>query len=159
VNLDQQLLSEPCPGALQCSLYADHFNQRVYGWEPLIEPIIIDSLAWKHDRRQSLRELQIMAARSLPLNLNLTAAFVQQMRQFSNRWPSVKLAIDADFRLVTKFVYDCAHPFAGRVAVVLIVTCCRIHSLTIPAHHSISPPTLTVVNGYRPVAERTCIIA
>lgn len=50
INFDQQILMEPRPGACSLEVYADYFNQSVYGWEPLIEPYKIDHIGWKHDQ-------------------------------------------------------------------------------------------------------------
>jgi hypothetical protein len=64
VRFDQQLLLEPRPGSCSCTIYGDFFNQRVYGWEPLVEETLIDSISWKHDRVHTIRELQIMTSES-----------------------------------------------------------------------------------------------
>ena len=57
---------EPLPGSCAGTLYADYFNQSIYGWEPLIEPFRIDSIAWKHDTLAKAKELQIVS-RQLPI--------------------------------------------------------------------------------------------
>lgn len=74
----------------------DYFNQRIFGWEPLIEPWDVESLQLQWSTSQNYVKVQ-PSVRS-PLNFNVTQTFVQQAKHFSSKWNSIKTALETDLR-------------------------------------------------------------
>uniref|UniRef100_A0A7E4V788 Bactericidal permeability-increasing protein n=1 Tax=Panagrellus redivivus TaxID=6233 RepID=A0A7E4V788_PANRE len=78
------------------SIGMDYFNQRVFGWEPFIEPWNIDefSVSWKGN----FLNIRLRTEPSSPLDINLTQTLVQQMKHFLSKWAAIKKSLDRDFR-------------------------------------------------------------
>uniref|UniRef100_A0A914WU78 Vacuolar protein sorting-associated protein 13 DH-like domain-containing protein n=1 Tax=Plectus sambesii TaxID=2011161 RepID=A0A914WU78_9BILA len=98
VVLDHALQSCPMTGMASLKLACDYFNQRVFGWEPLIEPWNLQWLSWQWHASKSKLGIDIRSDNTSTLDLNLTQAFLQQAIQFSGRWTAIKEALDKDFR-------------------------------------------------------------
>ncbi|KAI6230473.1 Ricin B-type lectin domain-containing protein [Aphelenchoides fujianensis] len=74
----------------------DFFNQRLHGWEPLVEPWRLQSFLWQ--RTSSADSLRIQPAADCPLNVNVTPTFVRQAKHFAAKWPAVRRELEADLR-------------------------------------------------------------
>ncbi|KAI6181931.1 hypothetical protein M3Y98_00882500 [Aphelenchoides besseyi] len=67
----------------------DYFNQRLFGWEPLVEPWRIDSFLWQQTSSTTV---------DCPLDLNVTPTFVQQVKHFAAKWTTIKRDLESDLR-------------------------------------------------------------
>ncbi|KAI6238683.1 Ricin B-type lectin domain-containing protein [Aphelenchoides fujianensis] len=74
----------------------DFFNQRLHGWEPLVEPWRLQSFLWQ--RTSQTDSLRIQPAADCPLNVNVTPTFVRQAKHFAAKWPTVRRELEADLR-------------------------------------------------------------
>lgn len=74
----------------------DYFNQRIFGWEPLLEPWTIQKLIWQWNPQGNL--LKIQPASNCPLNFNATQTFIQQAKHFASKWTDIKKSLDNDLR-------------------------------------------------------------
>ncbi|KAI6183494.1 hypothetical protein M3Y97_00495100 [Aphelenchoides bicaudatus] len=74
----------------------DYFNQRVFGWEPLIESWPIEKLLYQWSGQAST--LKIQPSRNHPLNFNVTQTFIQQAKHFFSTWPDIQKSLKTDLR-------------------------------------------------------------
>uniref|UniRef100_A0A915ER72 Fragile site-associated protein C-terminal domain-containing protein n=1 Tax=Ditylenchus dipsaci TaxID=166011 RepID=A0A915ER72_9BILA len=72
----------------QMSLGVDYFNQSVFGWEPLVEPWLIDRLAVQW--RETHVNVDLTPGKESPLEFNLTQTFIQQANQFFYKWDTIR---------------------------------------------------------------------
>lgn len=85
-----ELALEKSLDRLHChfTLGADYFNQRVFGWEPLVEPWLIDRLAIQW--RENHVNVDLTPHRDSSFEINLTQTFIQQMNQLASRWTTIR---------------------------------------------------------------------
>lgn len=87
----------------------DYFNQRVFGWEPLIEKWLIQKFIWQWSGQSSTLKVQpgilslfgyslLHLARNCSLNFNVTQTFIQQAKHFASNWPNIKHSLENDLR-------------------------------------------------------------
>uniref|UniRef100_A0A914YPG7 Vacuolar protein sorting-associated protein 13 VPS13 adaptor binding domain-containing protein n=1 Tax=Panagrolaimus superbus TaxID=310955 RepID=A0A914YPG7_9BILA len=78
------------------TLNVDYFNQKIYGWEPFIEPWKVKhiNLIWKSD----YLHLGLKSDPNSPLDINITQTLIQQVKQFHAKWIVHKRDLDRDFR-------------------------------------------------------------
>ncbi|CAI4229925.1 unnamed protein product [Auanema sp. JU1783] len=76
------------------SFSTDYFNQRVFGWEPLIEKWIITRFLSK--KKDKTHKIELIAESRTPLDINITEQLVQQMMQMSARWPSIQSSLEKE---------------------------------------------------------------
>ncbi|VDK48292.1 unnamed protein product [Anisakis simplex] len=74
----------------------DYFNERLFGWEPLLEPWHIQQFLISY--RQNKTAVELHAEEQSTLNINITQAFVQQALHFKSRWSEIKQSFDSNFR-------------------------------------------------------------
>uniref|UniRef100_A0AC35FWT7 Ricin B-type lectin domain-containing protein n=1 Tax=Panagrolaimus sp. PS1159 TaxID=55785 RepID=A0AC35FWT7_9BILA len=74
----------------------DYFNQKIYGWEPFIEPWKIKhfNLLWKSD----YLHIGLKTFHDSPLDINITQTLIQQVKHFYAKWITHKRNLDRDFR-------------------------------------------------------------
>ncbi|RCN30341.1 hypothetical protein ANCCAN_23890 [Ancylostoma caninum] len=76
------------------ALSADYFNQRVFGWEPMIEKwSVLRFLVAKKDNTQNV---DLVAESRSTLDINITEQLMQQAMQFSSRWPAIRASFERD---------------------------------------------------------------
>uniref|UniRef100_A0AC35U203 Chorein_N domain-containing protein n=1 Tax=Rhabditophanes sp. KR3021 TaxID=114890 RepID=A0AC35U203_9BILA len=79
------------------SVGVDYFNQRMFGWEPFVEPWKIDQLSVDFKDKLNLN-INCVSNSNSTLNFNVTTQLVQQLNKWHSRWAFVKQTIDGNFR-------------------------------------------------------------
>ncbi|KHJ79118.1 hypothetical protein OESDEN_21244 [Oesophagostomum dentatum] len=76
------------------TLSADYFNQRVFGWEPMLEKwSVLRLLMTKKDNKQNV---ELVAESRSTLDINITQELMQQAVQFASRWPAIRASFERD---------------------------------------------------------------
>lgn len=88
----------------------DYFNQRVFGWEPLIESWPINKLMYQWSSQSNVVKIQpgnscprihnniTFLASNCPLNFNVTQTFIQQAKHFFSTWSDIQKSLKTDLR-------------------------------------------------------------
>lgn len=90
----EHIVDEHITSKLQIGI--DYFNQRVFGWEPFIEPWKIEE--WTVRWKKNHLNMVLHPDPESPLDFNVTHTLVQQAKQFHSKWASIKTNLDRDFR-------------------------------------------------------------
>ncbi|CAD6197787.1 unnamed protein product [Caenorhabditis auriculariae] len=91
-NLSVEKVGDRLKSSLTFS--ADYFNQKVFGWEPLIEKWrILRFLSHVKDRNHTI---ELVTETKSALDINITEQLVQQAMQFSSRWPAIRASFERD---------------------------------------------------------------
>lgn len=73
-----------------------YFNQRVFGWEPLLEPWHVQHfIVWMKGHTATI---ELHSGEESTFDLNITQVFVQQALHFHSKWPQIKQSLDTNFR-------------------------------------------------------------
>ncbi|KIH60557.1 hypothetical protein ANCDUO_09192, partial [Ancylostoma duodenale] len=76
------------------ALSADYFNQRVFGWEPMVEKWSV--LRFLIAKKDNSRTVDLVAESRSTLDINITEQLMQQAMQFSSRWPAIRASFERD---------------------------------------------------------------
>ncbi|KIH44245.1 hypothetical protein ANCDUO_25735, partial [Ancylostoma duodenale] len=89
------------------ALSADYFNQRVFGWEPMVEKWSV--LRFLIAKKDNSRNVDLVAESRSTLDINITEQLMQQAMQFSSRWPAIRASFERDdfrYRFHLGFCHD-----------------------------------------------------
>ncbi|VDO43568.1 unnamed protein product, partial [Haemonchus placei] len=76
------------------SISADYFNQRVFGWEPMVEKWSVLRLLLT--RKENTRNMDLIAESRSTLDINITEQLMQQAVQIASRWPLIRSSFERD---------------------------------------------------------------
>ncbi|ETN71355.1 hypothetical protein NECAME_14247 [Necator americanus] len=76
------------------ALSADYFNQRVFGWEPMVEKWSV--LRFLMVRKDNTQNVDLVAESRSTLDINITQQLMQQAVQFASRWPAIRASFERD---------------------------------------------------------------
>ncbi|VDP34500.1 unnamed protein product [Heligmosomoides polygyrus] len=76
------------------SISADYFNQRVFGWEPVVEKWSV--LRFLVTKKDNTRNMDLIAESRSTLDINITEQLMQQAVQVASRWPLVHASFERD---------------------------------------------------------------
>ncbi|VDM82951.1 unnamed protein product, partial [Strongylus vulgaris] len=76
------------------ALSADYFNQRVFGWEPMLEKWSV--LRFLMSKKDNTHNVDLVAESRSTLDINITQQLMQQAVQFASRWPAIRASFERD---------------------------------------------------------------
>ncbi|CAI2346071.1 unnamed protein product [Caenorhabditis sp. 36 PRJEB53466] len=121
-NLELKKTGEEIKSRFHVSM--DYFNQRIFGWEPVIEEwrILRFSSKWK-DMKQTV---ELVAETKCTLNINVTEQLIQQSIQWNAKLPAILASFERD-----DFRNQCTRSSSDHLPYVMKnLTGCEVHFTT-----------------------------
>ncbi|NP_001348705.1 Ricin B-type lectin domain-containing protein [Caenorhabditis elegans] len=102
----------------------DYFNQRIFGWEPVIEEWKI--LRFLHNKKDLKQTIEWVAETKSTLNINVTEQLIQQSIQWNTKLPAILASFERD-----DFRNQCTRSSSDHLPYVMKnTTGCEVHFTT-----------------------------
>uniref|UniRef100_A0A1I7TSK2 Ricin B-type lectin domain-containing protein n=1 Tax=Caenorhabditis tropicalis TaxID=1561998 RepID=A0A1I7TSK2_9PELO len=121
-NLNLEKAGERIKASFHISM--DYFNQRIFGWEPVIEEWRI--LRFMSNQKDLKRSIELVAETKSTLNINVTEQLIQQSIQWNAKLPAILASFERD-----DFRNQCTRSSSDHLPYVMKnTTGCEVHFTT-----------------------------